>query len=303
MDDFEVRLLRAPEPLARAFAVTGCLNGMFIGDVSGALRHAFYRCGFASSLPYGHLATEARVGLGAVFGLAFFVAGAALARSLKEGERITWLASFALVFAAFIGGGVGLVVSSDALPLSLLAALVSLPWCLLTSHGATRAWDARAKTPGHRLFRRVMWLGVVGNALTLLARMARRRLESPGFVEHDAHATLALVVMSSFGASMLVATGIDLWRLRRLERDLARRTPDPAGETQHHDMGIGDGELAVTAPGKNPYRDTEKLLAHVRGDIGQVVRALRWGGAALALVLLGMVMSLGVPLGEPIACM
>lgn len=130
MDDCEVRLLRAPEPLAWALGVTGVLNGMFIADVSVALRHALYSCGFGRILPREDFDTSERAALAAVFGIAFFITGAALARNLKAGDRITWLAGFALVFAAFVGGGVAQVVSDSGLALSLLAAVVSLPWCV-----------------------------------------------------------------------------------------------------------------------------------------------------------------------------
>ncbi len=315
MDDWEARLCREPEPLSRALGALGALGGLYVDDACGGLEHVFNDCELASVLPPRlGLSLGERAAFALVLGLAFFVAGAGLARSLKEGHRIGWSSQFVMAVAGLLAGVVALVVTHHGVVLALMVTAIGAPWVAVSAYGARRAWEARAATPAHRIFRRVMWLGPIGFAATLLSRLARRALEYEGDHLPDVFAAGTLALVASVAVAMLGATLVEGRRLRRLEARLvglwAREGPRGGigglGELgalgAEHDLGLGEGERPLVARGANPYRDADRLLALVRGDIARVGRALRWGGVGLGTVLVAAVVAVVVPLGSPIYC-
>ncbi len=280
------------------FAALGATGAVLIDDVCSALARAISLCRLSvPPFPSTELDAPARLVVVGVIALSFFLVGAVMGRRLKDGQCIAWAAPTALLFAASVGGGIATLAVPHALEMALVVVVLVAPWFGLAMYAGARAWHARAATPAHRLFRRLMWLSVVGNVASLFSRMARRAWESPGVFAHDVPVVLGVFVAAVLGAAMLLTTVFDLGGLRELEVAIATRTVGAGGVAEHHDLGLGDEELRLTAPGKSAYRDKERLLARVHGDVGRLATALWLGGAGFTGVLLGLLLSICMPIG------
>ena len=181
-----------------------------------------------------------------------------------------------LVAGALVGALVGAACNcSYAVPLGAIGGLASsivfLPVVIAVLRSARNAQRARLGTLVAQADRRAVW-SVLATALALTTLEAvpdwlagRAAFVAVGIV------IIALLIVGLAGLADLGARDIVL---RQAAHDLASAVPSFADEAPTIDLGLGDDVAARVARGRTAYRDRDRAIALVRGDLSEVRQAL-----------------------------